>query len=192
MRTLFLLLITAAALAQPQPGYWQQQVDYTMEVDMDVKTFRYSGTQELVYTNKSPDTLKRVFYHLYFNAFQPGSEMDIRSLSLRDPDARVGSRIGKLNKKEVGYLHATSITQDGKALSFEEEETILVVPLAKPLPPNASTTLSMVFEGQVPKLQNLGNFICNWGTGMANSYSPKPGLKQQRPNKFQIPGTHPA
>jgi len=118
---------------------------------MDVKTFRYSGTQELVYTNKSPDTLKRVFYHLYFNAFQPGSEMDIRSLSLRDPDARVGSRIGKLNKKEVGYLHATSITQDGKALSFEEEETILVVPLAKPLPPNASTTLSMVFEGQVPK-----------------------------------------
>ena len=151
MRTLFLLLITAAALAQPQPGYWQQQVDYTMEVDMDVKTFRYSGTQELVYTNKSPDTLKRVFYHLYFNAFQPGSEMDIRSLSLRDPDARVGSRIGKLNKKEVGYLHATSITQDGKALSFEEEETILVVPLAKPLPPNASTTLSMVFEGQVPK-----------------------------------------
>ena len=94
MRTLFFLLVTAAVLAQPQPGYWQQQVDYSMEVDMDVKTFRYSGTQELVYTNKSPDTLKRVFYHLYFNAFQPGSEMDIRSLSLRDPDARVGSRNG--------------------------------------------------------------------------------------------------
>ena len=140
MRTLFFLLFTASVLAQPQPGYWQQQVDYTMEVNMDVKTFRYSGTQELVYTNKSPDTLKRVFYHLYFNAFQPGSEMDIRSLSLRDPDARIGSRIGKLNKKEVGYLHATSIAQDGKTLSFKEEETILVVPLAEPLPPNASTT----------------------------------------------------
>ena len=109
MRILFLLLISTTALAQPLPGYWQQQVDYSMEVDMNVKTFRYSGTQELIYTNKSPDTLKRVFYHLYFNAFQPGSEMDIRSLSLRDPDARVGSRIGKLNNKEVGYLHATSI-----------------------------------------------------------------------------------
>tara|TARA_B100000989_G_scaffold295086_1_gene275389 strand:- start:9632 stop:11434 length:1803 start_codon:yes stop_codon:yes gene_type:complete len=148
---LFLLLFTAAVLAQPQTGYWQQQVDYTMRVDMDVKTFRYSGTQKLVYTNKSPDTLKRVFYHLYFNAFQPGSEMDVRSLSLRDPDARVGSRIGKLNEKEIGYLRATSITQDGKILFFNEEETILVVPLAVPLLPNASTTLLMVFEGQVPK-----------------------------------------
>ena len=48
MRTLFFLLVTAAVFAQPQPGYWQQQVDYTMEVDMDVKTFRYSGTQELI------------------------------------------------------------------------------------------------------------------------------------------------
>ena len=151
MRTLFLFLISATALAQPAPGYWQQQVDYRMEVDMDVKTFRYSGTQELIYTNKSPDTLKRVFYHLYFNAFQPGSEMDIRSLSLKDPDARVGSRIGKLNNKEVGYLHAISIVQDGKALAFKEEETVLVVPLANPLPPNASTNLSMVFDGQVPK-----------------------------------------
>ncbi|MFL2586254.1 MAG: M1 family metallopeptidase [Flavobacteriaceae bacterium] len=151
MRTLFLFLISATALAQPVPGYWQQQVDYRMEVNIDVKTFRYSGTQELIYTNKSPDTLKRVFYHLYFNAFQPGSEMDIRSLSLKDPDARVGSRIGKLNNKEVGYLHATSIVQDGKSLAFKEEETILVVPLANPLPPNASTNLSMVFDGQVPK-----------------------------------------
>ena len=88
MRALLLLLISAVAFGQPQPGYWQQHVDYTMEVNIDVKTFRYSGTQELVYTNKSPDTLRRVFYHLYFNAFQPGSEMDIRSLSLRDPASK--------------------------------------------------------------------------------------------------------
>ena len=44
MRTLFFLLVAAAVLAQPQPGYWQQQVDYSMEVDMDVQTFRYCGT----------------------------------------------------------------------------------------------------------------------------------------------------
>jgi len=54
--------------------YWQQAVKYKMNVEMDVETFQYSGDQELVYTNNSPDVLKRVFYHLYFNAFQPGSE----------------------------------------------------------------------------------------------------------------------
>ena len=150
MRPFFLILFSVSLFAQPQPGYWQQHVNYTMEVDVDVKKFRYSGTQELVYTNKSPDTLKRVFYHLYFNAFQPNSEMDVRSRSIVDPDRRVGARIEKLNPDEVGYLHATSLVQDGKSLSFQEEETLLVVPLATPLAPGESTTLSMTFEGQVP------------------------------------------
>jgi len=151
MRPLLFLLFGLVAFAQPQPGYWQQQVDYTMEVDIDVKTFKYSGTQDLVYTNKSPDTLKQVFYHLYFNAFQPGSEMDVRSRNISDPDSRVGSRIEKLTPEEIGFIHAKTLAQDGETLSFQEKETILVVPLAKPLAPGASTTLSMVFEGQVPK-----------------------------------------
>lgn len=151
MKPSLLLLFGFVAFAQPQPGYWQQSADYTMSVDIDVKTFRYSGNQELVYTNKSPDTLKRVFYHLYFNAFQPGSEMDVRSRTISDPDRRVGSRIEKLTPEEIGFLHATSLEQDGEKLLFDEQETILVVPLAKPLAPGDSTTLSMTFEGQVPK-----------------------------------------
>ena len=151
MKTLLFILLGSAVLAQPQPGYWQQQAKYTMNVDVDVKSFRYSGTQELIYTNKSPDTLKRVFYHLYFNAFQPNSEMDVRSRNIVDPDERVGARIEKLTPDEIGYLHPTSLIQDGVPLSFQEEETLLVVPLAVPLAPGASTTLSMNFEGQVPK-----------------------------------------
>lgn len=151
MKTLLFSLFCFVASAQPQPGYWQQHVDYTMNVDINVKTFRYSGTQELVYTNKSPDTLKRVFYHLYFNAFQPGSEMDVRSRTIDDPDRRVGSRISGLSPDEIGYLHTTRLSQDGVALTYKEEETLLVVPLASPLAPGASTTLSMDFEGQVPK-----------------------------------------
>ena len=64
--------------------YWQQAVKYKMNVEMDVETFQYSGDQELVYTNNSPDVLKRVFYHLYFNAFQPGSEMAVRVKTGKD------------------------------------------------------------------------------------------------------------
>ena len=47
--------------------YWQQAVDYKMDVEMDVDTFKYSGKQELLYTNNSPDSLKKVFYHLYYD-----------------------------------------------------------------------------------------------------------------------------
>ena len=84
-----------------QNGRFQQAVSYRMQVDMDVETNRYKGSQVLAYTNNSPDTLTRVFYHLYYNAFQPGSAMDVRSRTIVDPDQRVKDRISKLTPEEI-------------------------------------------------------------------------------------------
>jgi hypothetical protein len=150
MRYGFLLFCLLGLAQHPDPGYWQQEVDYIMDIRMDVDTYKYTGTQELVYTNHSPDTLTRVFYHLYFNAFQPGSQMDVRSRSIADPDSRVKDRISKLTPEEAGYMRVLDLVQDGKKVDFSEEETILVVDLAAPLLPLASTVLEMEFEGQVP------------------------------------------
>ncbi|MCK5816292.1 MAG: M1 family peptidase, partial [Flavobacteriaceae bacterium] len=67
--TAFLISVFSLAQAQNEnPYYWQQHVDYTMEIDMDVETYQYAGKQKLIYTNNSPDDLNVVFYHLYFNA----------------------------------------------------------------------------------------------------------------------------
>ncbi|MCA0958686.1 M1 family metallopeptidase [Muricauda ruestringensis] len=141
-------------LSAQNSSSWQQHVDYTMDVQMDVKTYRYTGTQKLVYTNNSPDELSRVYYHLFFNAFQPGSEMDIRLQNIKDPDKRMmegdKSRIASLSEDEIGYLHAKTLTQDGQPVRFTEEGTILVVDLAKPIPSGGKTTLEMTFDGQVP------------------------------------------
>jgi hypothetical protein len=154
-KLVFLLLCGVGTLiAQNNTPYWQQHVDYTMEIDMDVDTYQYTGSQKLVYTNNSPDTLSRVYYHLYFNAFQPGSEMDIRLQTIQDGDKRMmadgKSRIASLASEEQGYLNVLSLTQDGKAVNFNEEETILVVDLAQPIPPAGKTTFDMKFKGQVP------------------------------------------
>ncbi len=150
----FAAIVSISVISAQNNSYWQQHVDYTMEVDMDVKTYQYNGTQKLVYTNNSPDELDRVFYHLYYNAFQPGSEMDIRLQSIKDPDKRMmadgKSRISTLSESEMGYLHVESLTQDGQSVSFTEEGTILVVDLAKPIPSGGRTTLEMTFKGQVP------------------------------------------
>lgn len=154
MKNLFLGLILLAcvgATAQNNTSYWQQHADYTMEVDMNVENFQYTGKQELVYTNNSPDTLKRVFYHLFFNAFQPGSEMDVRSRTIQDPDSRVGDRISNLSPEEQGYLRVNSLTQDGKPLNFEEVGTVLEVELENPILPGEKATFAMQFKGQVPK-----------------------------------------
>ncbi|MEO0556150.1 MAG: M1 family metallopeptidase [Bacteroidota bacterium] len=139
------------ATAQPTTvSYWQQHVDYTMDLKMDIKTHQLTGDQKLIYTNNSPDTLKKVYYHLYFNAFQPGSMMDMRSLSIADPDRRVGARISKLNEDEIGFQHINSLKQDGKAVSYSTEGTILEVVLNKHILPGKKATFDMNFTGQVP------------------------------------------
>ncbi|WP_445733047.1 M1 family metallopeptidase [Mariniflexile sp.] len=131
-------------------GYWQQHVDYKMNIDMDVKTYQYKGKQTLVYTNNSPDILNRVYYHLFFNAFQPGSEMDVRSRTITDPDRRVKDRISKLQPNEIGYIKVNTLTQNGTPLKHETVGTVLEVDLAKPIQPGESVTFDMDFDGQVP------------------------------------------
>ena len=144
------LLIFGMSVFGQSTSYWQQKVDYKMDIQMDVKTYKYTGKQELTYTNNSPDTLKRVFYHLYPNAFQPGSEMDVRSRTLEDPDPRVGDRISKLSASEIGFIKPSILKQDGKLAKFKIEGTIMEVILNKSILPGEATTFFMEFEGQVP------------------------------------------
>ncbi len=129
---------------------WQQEAHYTMEIDMDVETNRYQGKQKIVYTNNSPDELNQVFYHLYFNAFQPGSMMDVRSRTIKDPDRRVTDRISKLSEDEIGYQKIKSLKQNGKKVDFVVEGTILEVQLNKPIASGETVTLEMEYEAQVP------------------------------------------
>lgn len=129
---------------------WQQRAEYSMDVHLDVKTHRLKGSQKLTYYNNSKDTLNKVYYHLYFNAFQPGSLMDVRSRNIADPDPRVRDRIVKLTDEEIGYQHVKSLKQDGKEVGMKTEGTILEVTLAKPLLPNSKTVFDMSFEAQVP------------------------------------------
>ncbi|WP_044401156.1 M1 family metallopeptidase [Lacinutrix sp. Hel_I_90] len=141
---------TAVTAASAKSTYWQQHVDYKMDIDMDVNNYQYQGKQVLVYTNNSPDVLDKVFYHLYFNAFQPGSEMDIRSQTIADPDARVGSRIGRLKPNEIGYINVTALKQNGKGVKYETVGTVLEVQLNKVIQPGESVTFDMAFDAQVP------------------------------------------
>ena len=160
-----ILAICGLALAlsvQAQDNHWQQQADYQMNVTMNVKNFQYKGVQKVTYINNSPDTLTTVFFHLYFNAFQPNSEMDANLQTLPDPDGRMAtnigtpqrpiyeSRIAKLNPDEIGYLRVKKLTQDGVPATISHESTILKVTLPTPILPHSRTVLGLDFEGQVP------------------------------------------
>src|SRR5882762_406987 len=145
-----LLLSTTVLTVEAQDYRWQQRVEYAMDVRLDVTTHKVSGIQKLTYYNNSPDTLTKVYYHLFFNAFQPGSMMDVRSRNIGDPDQRVTDRISKLKDDEIGYQHIVSLKQDGKDVAYKVDQTILEVTLAKPLLPKAKSIFEMKFNAQVP------------------------------------------
>lgn len=130
--------------------YWQQHVDYTMDIKMDVNSFNYEGTQKLIYTNNAPDDLERVFYHLFYNAFQPGSEMDVRSLTIADADPRVSDRISKLQKEDYGFINVVSLTHNKIPVKYTVVGTVLEVELNEPIKSGESAVFEMIFEGQVP------------------------------------------
>ena len=161
---IFIAIIAFVSGVSAQADRWQQRIDYKINATLDVATNIVKGTEDIVYTNNSTDTLKKVYFHLYWNAFQPNSSMDVRSRELgkntmtnrrgdvmKDWDARVTDRIQKLTPAEIGYQRVSQILIGGKAQKLIEHETILEVQLTNPIAPKTSAKLSLVFEAQVPK-----------------------------------------
>lgn len=148
---LSLLFLLAGSTLFAQADRWQQRISYLMNIDMDVSKHQYQGAQKVVYSNNSPDTLYQVFWHLYFNAFKPGSMMDVRSRNIADPDRRVGSRIAALKPEEQGFIKVKTLKMNGKDQVFETNETILEVNLSQPILPYSTATFEMNWDAQVPK-----------------------------------------
>jgi hypothetical protein len=155
--SLVIALLVVSTLAA-QPDRWQQRVKYTMDINMNVTTNRFTGKQKLEYTNNSPDTLQKVYYHLYWNAFQPNSMMDNRSRVLGqrkigdrpDWDGRVRDRIQNLKEDEIGYQKIGSLKMNGISQKYTVHETILEVKLSQPILPKQKVVFDMDFEAQVP------------------------------------------
>jgi len=170
-----LALICFANFSNAQADRWQQHIDYKIKAVLDVTTNIVKGIEEIVYTNNSPDTLRKVYFHMYWNAFQPNSSMDIRSRELgknllnfkrgsitasnatmlgqeasQDWDRRVRDRIQKLAPTEIGYQRISQILINGKAQNLIEHETILEVQLIQAIAPKTSIKMNLQFEAQVP------------------------------------------
>jgi len=159
MKAVFLSLFLLSTISLfAQPDRWQQRIKYNINVDMNVQTNQYKGKQSIQYWNNSPDTLHRVFFHLYWNAFQPNSMMDQRSRRQgtiqvprgRSTDPRVRDRILYLKEDEIGYQKILSLQMNGVPQKYSVEETILEVPLTQPILPKQKVVFDLDFEAQVP------------------------------------------
>lgn len=125
---------------KPHAAYWQQDVYYKIQATMNDSTDVIGGSLSLVYWNNSPDTLKELYFHLFQNAFQPGSYMDDAHLH-----NKVRSKFGRYEAQGLGTT-VKNITQEETYLNPEMDNTIMRIKLTKPIPPGGSTRLSMGFD----------------------------------------------
>ncbi|MDC0600002.1 M1 family metallopeptidase [Flavobacteriales bacterium] len=145
-----IFLLVPSLLSAQYPG-WQQEVDYTMDISVDAPQHQYAGVMDLVYTNHSPDRLERIPFHLFFNAFQPGSMMDVRSRNVADPDRRVGDRIGNLPEDEWGWIKVHTAEVGKTTANFTTDGTIGWLDLPKALAPGKKVRIHLEWDAQVPR-----------------------------------------
>jgi hypothetical protein len=125
---------------KPYPGYWQQDVNYKIKANIDEVSNIIEGDLQLEYFNNSPDTLSEVYFHLYQNAFQPGSYLD----DLQKENG-VRPRYGRYEAEKKG-TEVFSVKTGNESLTPEMDNTIMKIKLPKALLPGSSITFNIQFK----------------------------------------------
>ncbi|UCC44044.1 MAG: M1 family metallopeptidase [Candidatus Zixiibacteriota bacterium] len=138
-----IILMTSAALAGE---YWQQEVNYVIEVTLEDDLRTINGTIDIDYHNNSPDTLWSVYLKAFPNAIQKGSYADLKRRSQNDYSLASirPEQEGSLTLKDrSGVIH--------QYMSFSTDNTIITVELSKPLVPGGRVELSFDFTVILPR-----------------------------------------
>ena len=160
---LIISIIFSTVVQAQRKGYWQQDVQYKMDIDVNEKDFQYHGKMTLLYGNNSGQSLSKIYFHLYFNAFQPGSMMDNRLVNISDPDSRMvsnlgtkekpqyRSRISELKENQIGYQKISAVNVDGVAVDFKVDGTILEVSLPTAIAAGSKSKIELEWDAQIPE-----------------------------------------
>jgi Peptidase family M1 domain len=127
---------TRTTTGEPGPHYWQQWANYTIRARLEPEEKRVTGTVQITYFNRSPDTLAVLFLQLYQNVHKEGA--------IRNRPAEV-----------TGGVTLTSVQAGGRTLQpdvgFRVQNTILAVRPPAPVPPGASVDLAVDWAFVVPQ-----------------------------------------
>jgi hypothetical protein len=124
----------------PFTGYWQQDIDVKLDATLNDSTNIITGKEYLTYYNNSPDTLHDLYFHLYQNAFQPGSYMDDQY-----KNNKTSTKYGKYEKAGKG-TEILSCSENNVSSKIEYDNTIMRIRLQKPLLPNSEVKVAISFK----------------------------------------------
>lgn len=152
--------------------YWQQQVDYRIEVQLDDRRHELRATEELTYVNRSPDQLTFIWFHLYPNAYR-----DNRTAFARQR-IRSGSREFRFAPDSSrGFIDELAFTVDGTAATLETSKKspdVAKLILPRPLAPGGQVTIRTPFHVKLPKTWSRGGH--EWQSYQITQWYPKPAV----------------
>lgn len=125
---------------KPFADYWQQDVHYTISAIIDDEKDEITGVEKLVYYNNNPDALDKVYFHLYQNAFQPGSYAH----ALNEVNKET-TQFGKYEAQKMGTLIQEFLV-NGVSVPYKIDNTILIAELPKPLASGDSIVFNIKFK----------------------------------------------
>lgn len=165
--------ITALSSAQDGKPYFQQEVSYTIDVELDDSRHELRANETITYTNRSGVALDTLWFHLYPNAYKQ------RGTALSEQQAAGGELdLWFAEDKDRGFIDSLDFRSADKAIPWgphPEHIDIAWLKLASPLQPNTSITITTPFRVKIPdaRFSRLGH------TGQAyyvTQWYPKPAV----------------
>ena len=150
--------IYRTASGAPGHKYWQQQVDYDIEIKLDDKTQQLTGAETLNYQNNSPDTLRYIWLQLDQNKLSRNSESKLVQ-STKPLKKETFSSVRNMieSPKFNGGYNITKVTaSNGKPLHYVINGTMLRIDLPKPLKPGNNTKFNVEWNYQLHEQKVLG------------------------------------
>ena len=114
--SLFFLSFGLVALANAQ-NYWQQQVDYKIDVSLNDKEHSLKGFLTLEYTNHSPDKLDFIWFHLWPNAYKNENTAFAKQVKANSKDG--AKRLQAI--KDKGYIDSLDFRLGNQKLKTEAD-----------------------------------------------------------------------
>lgn len=165
-----ILLITGSAFTQ---DYWQQEVNYTIQVRLNDKNHELSGYEVLEYVNNSPNTLDRIYMHIWPNAYKDESTALAKQLY------RQGNAKMSFEKEENrGYIDSLNFKSEGTPLKWEydaENPDICVIYLNTPLRNGDRVRITTPFKVKIPsgEISRMGHIGQSY---QITQWYPKPAV----------------
>jgi aminopeptidase N len=159
-----------------QNNYWQQQVNYNIDVSLNDADNTLHGFEKIEYINNSPDTLTYIWFHIWPNAYKDETTAFYKQLTiLKDGKRKIR------NFKERGYIDSLSFKEDGENIRFENHpdyNDVIKLFLLKPLYPGGHTILTTPFFVKIPSyISRLGH---DGQSYMITQWYPKPAVYDKK------------